>query len=277
MIHGQWALALNLFTVAVLAFLIANVLVSVAFWSIKNSIQKYTVSTRKSLLWLCVLTPWFISLLVTLFFSPIFQAGTVFVWLTELAHWHHPNTFHFLSWHSMSLVVFLGFSMTIIIQKLMLAYKNYHQVSLLRALATTKCKGVLIIDSPIPTAFTGGLIRPTCFISTGLIAHLTSDDIEIIIEHELAHIHYFDPLKKWMFLFFSAYFTKRVKQVLVSMMSITMEQTADTFHVKNQKQAQNVASTIVKFTKLVSDYSIHNHYSNELLVHLSVFNRKKST
>lgn len=267
MIYGQWALALNLFTVAILAFLVANVIVSFAFWSIKNKIQNYTISTRKSLLWLCVLLPWIVAVTVTLFFSPVVQSGVFFVWLTELAHWHHPDVFYFLSWHSVSLVVFLGFSIKLIIQKLMLAYKNHHQVTLLRALATTKGEGVLIIDTPIPTAFTGGLIKPTCFISTGLIANLTSDDVEIIIEHELAHLHYSDPLKKWGFSFFSAYFTPNVNQVLVSMMAITMEQAADTFLVKNPKQAQNVASTIVKFTKLASGNSIHKHYSNELFVH----------
>ncbi len=266
MINGQWALILNLLTVTVLAFIIANVFVSLVFLSVKNSIQGYTLSTRKSLLWLCVLTPWIIALCVTLFFSPFLQSGANFIWLTELAHWHHPDVFYFLSWHSISLISFISFSFYITVQKLMQAYRNHHQINLLRTL-TTKNKDVFIIDSPIPTAFTGGLTKPSCFVSTGLIEQLDSADVEIIIQHELAHLHYRDPLKKWLFSFFCAYFISNVKQVLVSVMTITMEQAADSFFVKRKQQAHDVASTLVKFTKLAVKDSIHEQDKNELLVH----------
>ncbi|TMM42422.1 M56 family metallopeptidase [Colwellia ponticola] len=267
MIFGEWALALNIFTITVLAFIIANIFVSIIFWSVKSNIQNYTVSTRKSLLWLCVLLPWITALTVTLFFSPIFQSGAMFVWLTELAHWHHHEVFYFLSWHSISLIVFFGFSIYIATQSLVLAYKNHHQIGLLRTLATKKSENVLVIDSSIPTAFTGGLIKPSCFVSTGLIEQLNSDDVEIIIQHELAHLHYADPLKKWLFSFFSAYFTPNINKMLKSLMAISMEQAADSFFVKNQQQAQNVASTLVRFTKLAAKYSVHKQYKNELLVH----------
>jgi hypothetical protein len=113
MIYGQWALAFNLLTIAVLAFIIGNVFVSIVFCSVKNKIQRYTVSTRKSLLWLSVLLPWIIALSTSLFFGPFFQSGATFTWLTELAHWHHPDIYYFLSWHSISLIAFFGFSFTI--------------------------------------------------------------------------------------------------------------------------------------------------------------------
>ncbi len=95
MIYGQWALALNLLTVGILAFIVANLFVSIAFWLVKSKLQRYAVSTRKLLLWLFVLTPWLISLCVTLFFSPLFQNGSIFIWLTDFAHWHHPDIFYF--------------------------------------------------------------------------------------------------------------------------------------------------------------------------------------
>jgi Zn-dependent protease with chaperone function len=267
MINGQSALILNLLTVAVLAFIVANIFVSIIFCSVKNNIQGYTVSTRKSLLWLCVLSPWIIALAVTLFFSPFLQSVTTFVWLTELAHWHHPNTFYFLSWHSLSLIIFIGFSIYIAAPRIVVAYKSHQQIKFLRTFATKKSEDVFIIDSLIPTAFTGGLITSSCFVSTGLIKQLDSDDVEIIIQHELAHLYYMDPIKKWMFSFFSAYFTSNVKQILKSMMAISMEQAADSFFVKNQKQAHDVASTLVRFTKLAAKYSIHEQYQSELLVH----------
>jgi Zn-dependent protease with chaperone function len=266
MIYGHWALVFNLFTVAVLAFFFANLFVSIIFWSIKNRIENYTVSTRKSLLWLCVLTPWIIALFATIFFSSIVQSGATFLWLTKLAHWHHPDIFYFINWHSISLIIFFSFSLYMAIKSIVVAYKSYHQIHLLRTLASRKSRSVFFIDSSIPTAFTGGVINPSCFISTGLIEQLDPNDIEIIIQHELAHVHYKDPLKKWMFSFLSSYFAPYVKAKLKSMMAINMEQAADSFFVKNQQQAQNAASTLVRFTKLAAKYTIHNQYESELLV-----------
>ena len=74
-------------------------------------------------------------------------------------------------------------------------------------------------------------------------------------------------LKNGYFHFFLLIFTPNVKQILVSMMAITMEQAADSFFVKNQQQAHNVASTLVKFTKLAAKYAIHEQHKNELFVH----------
>ncbi|WP_057831472.1 M56 family metallopeptidase [Colwellia sp. TT2012] len=269
MIYGQWALAFNLLTVAVLAFTIANIFVSFIFWTAKDKLKDYAVSTRKSLLWLFVLAPWLVALLVTLLFSPLFQSGSVFVWLTDLAHWHHPDIFYFFSWHSFSLLIFIGFSCYIVIQKMRVFYQNHHQVNLLRALGTSRTEQVYIIESSIPTAFTGGLLKPSCFVSTGLIEQLSSDDIDIIIQHELAHLYYSDPLKKWFFSFFSAYFTAHVRKLLSAMMSLSMEQDADSFFINKQQQQQSykVASTLIRFTKLAANYSIHPQYKNELFVH----------
>lgn len=267
MIYGQWALVFNLLTVAVLAFIVANIFVSITFWLVKSKLQHYAVSTRKALLWLFVLAPWLISLCATLFFSPLFQNGSIFVWLTDLAHWHHPDIFYFLSWHSASLLIFIGFTLYILIRKIMILYRNHHQINLLRVLGVEKSKQVYVIESSIPTAFTGGVFRPSCFISTGLVEQTSADDIEIIIQHELAHVHYSDPLKKWLFSFFSAYFASNIKQIFISMMSLSMEQSADSFFIRNQQQSHNVASTLVKFTKLAANYSIHPQYKNELFVH----------
>ena len=267
MIYGQWALAFNLLTVGVLAFIVANLVVSSVFWSVKEKLADYAVATRKSLLWLFVLTPWCIALSVTLFFSPFLQTSPAFVWLTGIAHWHHPDVFNFLSWHSVSVLIFIAFSLTVFTKKMRLLYQNHHQISLLRALGTKKSKQVIIIESSIPTAFTGGLGKPSCFVSTALIEQTSADELAIIIQHELAHVHYCDPLKKWLFSFFSAYFTHHVKRLLISMMSLSMEQDADSFFIKNQQQSHNVASTLLKFTKLAANYSIEPQYKSDLLVH----------
>jgi len=267
MIYDQWALTFNLLTVGVLAFVVANIFASSVFWSIKEKLADYSVSTRKSLLWLFVFAPWFIALSVTLFFSPLFQDHSTFTWLTDLAHWHHPDIFYFLSWHSFSLLVFVAFSLYVFTKKMSVIYHNNKKISMLRLFGIERCKQVIIIESPIPTAFTGGLLNPSCFISTGLIEQTSTVELEIIIQHEIAHVRNYDPLKKWFFSFLSAYFTNDVKSLLSSMMSLSMEQDADSFFVKNQQQSQNVATTLIKFTKLAAKYSIHPQYKSELFVH----------
>ncbi|MBL4942520.1 MAG: M56 family metallopeptidase [Colwellia sp.] len=280
MIYGSWALAFNLLNMAILAFIVANILVSVVFFLVKNKLQDYTVSSRKSLLWLFVLSPWLVALSVTFFFCMPFQSTSSFIWLTKLVHWHHQNSFDFLSWHSVSLITFIVFSCYIVLLKMIVLYKNHHQIRLLRALSTldiTNNKQVYVIESPIPTAFTAGLIKPSCYISTGLIEKLSVGDIEIIIQHELAHLHHRDPLKKWLFSFLAVYFFTYIKQLLISKMSLSMEHDADAFLVENQKKSRQhqlykVAGTLVKFTKLAANYAMHprcknESHNNELFVH----------
>ena len=267
MIYDQWALTYNLSTIGILAFVVASIFSSTVFWSIKGKLADYAVSTRKSLLWLFVLTPWFIAFSAALILSPLFQDVSALSWLTDLAHWHHPDIFYFLSWHSFSLLVFVAFSLYVFTKKMVVLYHNHHQISVLRAFGIRKSKQVTIIESPIPTAFTGGLLNPSCFISTGLIEKTSAAELEIIIQHEIAHVRNYDPLKKWLFSFLSAYFTNNVKSLLISMMSLSMEQDADSFFVKNQQQSQNVATTLIKFTKLAANYSIHPQYKSELFVH----------
>ncbi len=92
-----------------------------------------------------------------------------------------------------------------------LLYHNHHQINLLRALGVEKSKHVYVIESSIPTAFTGGVFRPSCFISTELIEQTSSDNIEIIIQHKLAHVHYLGPLKNGSF-----YFSLLISLILLS-------------------------------------------------------------
>ena len=82
MISGGLALTFNLFTVGFLAFIVANLLVSLIFWNFKDKLKIYAISSRKYFLWLFVLTPWFVAFSVTLFFSPLVQSVWAFVWLT---------------------------------------------------------------------------------------------------------------------------------------------------------------------------------------------------
>jgi len=74
-------------------------------------------------------------------------------------------------------------------------------------------------------------------------------------------------MKKWLFSFFSAYFINNIKRSFISMMSLSMEQDADSFFVENQQQSHDIASTLIKFTRLASNYSIHPQFKSELIVH----------
>ncbi|WP_257173101.1 M48 family metalloprotease [Colwellia sp. M166] len=59
----------------------------------------------------------------------------------------------------------------------------------------------------------GYLIHHALFLRA-LLKKTSAAELEIIIQHEIAHVRNYDPLKKWLFSFLSAYFTNNVKEFI---------------------------------------------------------------
>ena len=68
MIEGTLALGLNMITIVVIAFIIANFTVSIIASLLAEKFLTIQVQSRKFVLWMLVILPWFISLCVALFF-----------------------------------------------------------------------------------------------------------------------------------------------------------------------------------------------------------------
>jgi Zn-dependent protease with chaperone function len=108
---------------------------------------------------------------------------------------------------------------------------------------------VLVIDSDVPTAFTSGLLRPTCYISQGLIDNLSTAELNIVIEHELAHARNKDPLFMLLIACLSAYYPKKLALLLNGKYRLMTEHAADQ-SAALKHSAEDVAATILKVVKL---------------------------
>ncbi|MEW5987556.1 MAG: M56 family metallopeptidase [Chloroflexota bacterium] len=54
---------------------------------------------------------------------------------------------------------------------------------------------VVRVNAAQPLVFTHGLLRPRVWLSTGLLASLTDDELEAVLRHEAHHLQARDPLK----------------------------------------------------------------------------------
>lgn len=267
MIEGIWAPILNLLTLNVLVFVMSLLGVSVFIGCYKNTFSKINSQHRKFLLWLYVLTPWLISVLVSLLFiaTGFFTPDTP---LNTVAHWHHKNSFELMSWHSFSLSLFIMLLCFLVVKKFRNLMKHYDEIQLLHEFSVKKHADFYTIEAKQASAFTCGLIKQYCFLSTGLLEKITEDEKNIILHHELAHAQAKDPLKKWLFSFFAAFFIPSLKNYLITNMTLAMEQEADQAVVLAKYAPTCIASTLVKVARLSSHspaYEMSHHFSMELL------------
>jgi len=87
---------------------------------------------------------------------------------------------------------------------------------------------VLIRDFESRTAFTHGLIKPTIYMSTGLLASLDRDEIRAVFLHELHHKRGLDPLRFFMLAFLrDVFFYIPLVKYLAGYVRLRKEQEAD--------------------------------------------------
>jgi len=270
MIQGTLALGLNMITIVVIAFVIANFTVSIIASLLAQKFLNIQVQSRKLVLWLLVILPWFTSLCVALFFLEGYLSSSVFELESEYAHWHHMGEFNWLSWHGVTLVIALGFGLAVMATKL-IQLKHHrtnirHLMSLSKPLqdnslesstvkSNTLKSNIFEIEMPEASAFTAGFIDKKCFISSGMKKELTAEELLVVLGHEQAHANMNDPLKKWLFSIFSAFFIPFLAVRLKLHMTLAMEQAADDAVVNNAVTSTFVASTLVKVARLNALYS----------------------
>tara|TARA_R110002124_G_scaffold233728_1_gene399074 strand:+ start:3431 stop:4375 length:945 start_codon:yes stop_codon:yes gene_type:complete len=246
-IIGGLALFLNFFAVATLAFFFGVAAVS-AVGLFRTPLQSIDASGRRRLLWLAVSTPWLLALGVSVFF--LLSLSVDVSWVGQLMHWHHVNAFNFYSWHAYpSLLLLLIF--------VAVAVKTYRStVTHLRAYGLLKLalNDEQLLESQVPQAFSAGFLVPEVFISTGLIDQLEKNELQIVQQHEQAHVNRRDSLKKLVFSFLSSFFPSRVAQPMRQAMSLCMEQCADECAVSQGTNRADLAMTLLKVTKLMRAY-----------------------
>lgn len=264
MIEGQLALWFNMATILVLSFAITNFSVSLFVSLLAQKFLNIQVESRKIILWLLVVLPWLASVCVALLFLNEYSTSAIFESEAEFAHWHHMSEFDWLSWHGITLIFAFVFTLQLCAKKLI--QLSLHRMNLLSLTHLSKPidTGVYEIDLFKPSAFTAGFIKKKCFITSGMLKEMTKNEVNVILIHEKAHAKMNDPLKKWLFSLFSAFFIPVLAERLKLHMMLAMEQAADNAVVNTEIPSTFVASTLVKVARLNALYSPLK--DNELIV-----------
>ncbi|WP_392342925.1 M56 family metallopeptidase [Pseudoalteromonas prydzensis] len=272
MIVGNWAVFLNLASAAVTAFIFVVVLISFFHTSVCKKLAIFQFTARKSMLWLTITSPWWISLLSTLVFFHV-QQNPMSSWWQGVAHWHHLEVFSVYSWHSVLLISAVCLMASASVHTFFSLNRHRTAMSSLFALSNTQLhrdyqnQSVYVIEHPVPEAFTVGFFNPKVYITSGLQA-LDEKTVHIVIQHELAHLKARDPLFKTLFGLFSWCFPATTRAVLQQSYTVLTEQIADVGATQHF-DGLDVAQALINVARLqrqqhaINDNIYISHFSNE--------------
>lgn len=262
MIVGSLAVVLNLLSVALLAFFIGVLLLSLMTSLMCSKLSYFTFRTRKFVLWTLVTAPWWIGLMCVALFWPNLDGGLSIPWLSNFAHWHHEYIFTFTSWHGLTLfissLVFIWLLTVIAVQywKKLISMRGLLELSNTQDISSHNSYKAYILQSNIPTAFTAGLMSPKIYVTSALQQQVNQQELDIIIQHELAHARAYDPLCKVIFTLFCRFYPKLISCSLMQHYNLLTEQMADSA-VTHFYDSLDVAQTLINVARLQQNMPIH--------------------
>lgn len=255
MLVGSLAIALNLMSVALMAFFISVLLMSLSIPFKFSKLSHFTFRTRKFVLWVLATGPWWIAGTCVAIFWPRLEGDGAASWISNFAHWHHEDLFDVNSWHGLTLLVsslVLFWLLTVIaIQSWnkSISMRQLLELSDTQELPNHNSNKVYTLHSSIPTAFTSGLLSPKVYLTSALQKQVNQQELDIIIQHELAHVRTYDPLCKVIFSLFCRFYPKPVCNVLVQHYNLLTEQMADSA-VTHLYDNLDVAQTLINVARL---------------------------
>lgn len=174
MLVGSLAIALDLLSVALMAFFIGVLLMSLSIACKFSTLNHFTFRTRKFVLWLLATGPWWIAATCVAIFWPRLEGDGSASWISNFAHWQHEDLFAVNRWHSLTLLVstlLLFWLLTVIaIQSWnkSIAMRQLLELSDRQELPNHNSNKVYTLHSNIPTAFTSGLLSPKVYLTSAL-------------------------------------------------------------------------------------------------------------
>ena len=132
MLISDLAVIMNLITIALLGFFVGALLLTIAWTVFGKFIGTYSIQSQKTLILTWVLGPWVLGLMTMLFFSPLFEGTAIYNWVESVVHWHHLYVFQFSSWHGVSVVLFVLFSIALIAIKGTQLYRQGNAINTLK-------------------------------------------------------------------------------------------------------------------------------------------------
>lgn len=249
MVFGNWALVLNLASVAVLCFLSSLLLLTVLWPMAEKALPAVPAEKRKLLLWAWVTLPVLTAASAILLFLPAVQDAMQSIFKAA-PHWHHLYVFSTDSWHAVPLLMSLAFIAWVAFRH---AHRHWRQRQSLRVLDSfsvdtdRRCghAPVVVLDSDQVNVFSTDTI---CYVTRGLVGRLTAQELDIVTRHEAAHIERHDGRFRALFSLFSDYFPRPVAGRLRRAYCLATEQLADEAAARRHS-ALDVASTLVKVSR----------------------------
>jgi Zn-dependent protease with chaperone function len=254
MLTGNIAILLNLVSVAITAFVIVTMLISAIIPLVKTRLDLFNFTARKRTLWLLATAPWWIALCCVVVFFPRQNTASIVVWVENIAHWHHIDLFKFTSWHGFTVII-AAFVLALLvsialtqIRRHSIAMHNLFKFSDVQPINRDNHATIYSISLTTPAAFTIGFFKPKVYLTTGLLQHLEPSALDIIIQHELAHVRARDPLFKSVFSFFCQLYPKPIRRILQQHFTLLTEQLADSV-VTRYHDNLDVAQTLITVAK----------------------------
>lgn len=260
MIFGYMGLLLNLLTVGVISFVVALFTVSAVSHFMRRPSLPFNAVAKRRLLWGMVTLPWMASVVsMALLIVPELLQRQMH-WLWSMTHFHHVYEFNFLSWHAFPLLPFCAFFTFLLLRKLLHAVKTSMDLYQLTYFSevNNEQNTFFVLQTDIPMAFTSGLFRPRSYLTTGLLARLTDQECDIVERHELAHARHFDPLLKYLFSLFAAFFPRSIEGRLNRTMALAIEQSADETVLKQIHDEALISETILKVVRFYNEYNVRH-------------------
>ena len=255
MLINEGAMILNLLSIALMGLLVATVLMAAISPFTARLSTLLSARAQKKALWLFVAMPWVASIACVLIFAPsLFQIESP-LWLDKLAHWHHPAVFHLDSWHGATLVLFILGAAYVLASKGLNAVRHLNTLNTLTQFSQGATRhwdvgqDIVVLESQIPSAFAAGLLRPKCYVTTGLIERVCETELDIIIDHERAHIRHKDTQKKLLFALLASLYPRPLARRLNQLFSLASELLADA-RVSQSYCNFDIAQTLVSAAKI---------------------------
>lgn len=252
MILGDWAVALNLLSMAGLLVVTLAILQLLLWQSVLRVCRRKTPIEQKYLLLVWASLPWLSpTLAMILGLDATLQAdGTLKSSLWQF-HWHHADWFFMNSWHSLFLVLGIAWPVWVLYRLIPFTLRQHRQHRRLVVLSgTDHCyPEIYRVPTDDVVAYTSGLLRPRVFVSQGLLDRLAPDQLNIVLAHEQAHVDHADTVTRWLMTVACRLWPAVIGDPVMARYVLVTEQLADRA-VADVISATDVASTLVKVARL---------------------------
>lgn len=251
MLVGEWAIALNLASMAVLCFLSCVLLLSVLWPLVERGLRPLSAQARKSLLWTWAGFPSALALTAMILLTPVYQGVLPTFCLDNAMVWHHVDVFSVTSWHGVLLALSPLPILWVISTHGYRCWRRRQELRLLTSLSgvTHRRFGqapIVELDADQVGVFS---TDTTCYLTRGLHEQLSAQELDIVTSHEQAHIARRDSRSRMMFSLLSAFYPTWVARRLRAAYCLATEQLADQAAVQRHTSV-DVAATLVKVARL---------------------------